>query len=430
VCRRTADRRLVKRMAISKLKKAIAVETTFGTYRLEVFLGEGGAGRVYGGVADDGSEVAVKILAADRASREKRGRFKNEIAFLARNRHKNIVTVIDHGVSQGEIEGPFYVMSRYDSNLRGLMQEGIPPGGVLPLFSQVLDGVEAAHLQGVVHRDLKPENILFDRRSATLAIADFGIASFTEDIVATLVETSPRERLANFQYAAPEQRAQGRPVTSLADIYALGLMLNEMFTGEVPYGTEYKLIAKVSKELGFLDAIVGRMLRQAPDERPATVGELKGLLERHQAEAASLQRLSRIDGTVISAAQIDEPLAQQPPRLIGADWKGGRLTLTLDRPVTGEWVAALQRMGSYTSVMGKDPSAFSFRGNQASVDAAEHQVQAVIDHFKTWLPKASGTLKHLLEVSAQREEAQRREQLRREREAEEQRLRVLRGIKI
>lgn len=414
-----------------KLKKPISFETTFGTYVVDELLGEGGAGRVYSGVDIDKTRIAMKVLAEDRATADKRSRFKNEIAFLARNKHKNIVTVIDHGVARGgEIVGPFYVMSRYDSNLRDMIRDGIVQDRALSLFSQILDGVEAAHLQGVVHRDLKPENILYDRNSNTLAIADFGTARFTEDLMATSVETGPAQRLANFQYAAPEQRTPGKEVQATADIYALGLILNEMFTGVVPHGTEYRLIGQVANEQGFLDPIVAKMLRQAPDERPASVADIKGLVQRHQLEAVSLQRLSQIDGTVIKQAEIDEPLAQVPPRLINADWDGGTLTLTLDRPVTQDWITALQRMGGYTSVLGKDPSRFSFRGNQAIIGAREHEVQAIIDNFKNWLPLATRTLKSLLEQKAQKEEASRQEQLRREREAEEQRLRVLRNIRI
>src|SRR3981081_1724934 len=112
-----------------------------------------------------------------------------------------------------------------------MMNVGVVPLEVLPLFVKILDGVEAAHLQGVIHRDLKPENILVDSKGAHPAIADFGIASFTEDLLVTSVETAPTQRLANFQYAAPEQRLGGRTVRDTADIYALGLILNEMFTG-------------------------------------------------------------------------------------------------------------------------------------------------------------------------------------------------------
>lgn len=416
---------------MSRLKKPVSFETTFGHYVVDELLGEGGAGRVYGGVGPDGTAIALKVLAEERASADKRRRFKNEVSFLARNKHRNIVTVIDHGVARGgEVYGPFYVMRRYQNSLRKLMADRISPDNVLALISQVLDGVEAAHLQDVVHRDLKPENILYDQDSITLAIADFGIARFTEDILTTFVETTPAQRLANFQYAAPEQRTPGQPVGAPADLYALGLILNEMFTGAVPHGTQYRLISSVSKELGFLDEIVAKMLRQAPQERPASIADLKGLIQRYQTEAVSVQRLSRLDATVIGAQEIDEPLAHEPPRLLDCDWDGQRLTLTLDREVSKDWVDALGQMSNYSSVAGNGPDTFSFQGNQAFVDAQEHEIQPVIDHFKTWLPVATRTLKHLLEQDAQRQEVKRREILRHEREAEERRLRVLRNIKI
>ena len=396
---------------MTKLKKRVTFETTFGVYVVDELLGEGGAGRVYGGTSPDESPVALKVLAEERASADKRARFKNELFFLLRNKHCNIVTVLDHGVARGgAIDGPFYVMRRYQSSLRQLIRDPISPESVLPLFSQILDGVEAAHVQNVVHRDLKPENILYDSDSGTLAIADFGIARFTEDVVATLVETAPAQRLANFQYAAPEQRSPGQLVGVPADLYALGLILNEMFTGAVPHGTEYRLISSVSKELGFLDEIVERILRQSPQDRPGSIAEVKGLIQRYQTEAVTLQRLSRIDATVIPTHEIDEPLAYEPPRLVDADWDGRRLTFTLDREVSRDWVAALCRMGSHSAVWGKGPETFSFQGNQAFIDAQEHEVQPVIDHFKNWLPVATRTLKNLLEQAAQRQEAERKEE--------------------
>ena len=415
---------------MSKLKKTARLETTFGTYILDELIGEGGAGHVYGGTGIDASPVAVKVLAPERASTDKRRRFQNEIAFLTRNKHLNIVSVVDHGLShEGQIVGPFYVMPRYDGNMRDLMRGGIAPERVMPLFSQIMDGVEAAHLKGVVHRDLKPENVLFLKESNRLAIADFGTARFTEDLVA-IVQTGPGQRLANFQYAAPEQRTPGSPITPASDIYALGLMLNELFTGAVPHGTEYRLVRQASSQWGYLDPIVAKMLRQSPADRPGSIADLKGLLLRQGAEAVSFQKLSQIDATVIKAAEIDEPLAETPPKLISADWDGARLTLTLDRPVTPQWISALQNMGSFTSVLGKGPNTFSFHGSLAFVDARDYQVQSLVDHFKQWLPMASRTLKSNLQQEAQRQEAATRERLRREREAEEQRLRVIRNIRI
>jgi hypothetical protein len=115
---------------------------------------------------------------------------------------------------------------------------------------------------------------------------------------------------------------------------------------------------------------------------------------------------------------------------VEAEWGGGQLTLTLDRPVTQEWIVALGKMGSYSSILGKGPNAFSFHGKQATVSAAEHEIQSVVDNFKVWLPQASHTLKSLLEQAAREQEAARREKLGHEREAEERRLRVNRNIKI
>jgi serine/threonine protein kinase len=414
---------------MTKLKDAMTLETTFDTYVLEELIGEGGAGRVFGGKASDGTQVAVKVLS--QASDDKRRRFKNEIAFLSQNRHANIVSVIDHGITRhGKTPAPFYVMRRYDGNLRDLMNNKIAPRNVLKLYYQILDGVEAAHLKNVIHRDLKPENILYDKRASNLAIADFGIARFSQDLLATAVETTPAQRLANFQYAAPEQRVPKRAVTLAADIYALGLMLNEMFTGSVPHGTDFLSIAAVSKELGYLDILVERMIKQNQDERPKSIGELKGLFERFGAEAVTLQRISDIDGTVIKSDKIDVPLAEEPPRLIGADWNNGTLILTLDRSVTRDWISALQNGGANSWVMGAAPQQFSFNDNLARINAPEQAIQQVIDHFKSWLPRATQVLKHNLEQKVLRDEQNRREELRRQKEAEERRLKVLRNIRI
>lgn len=417
---------------MSKLKSPTTFETTFGTYEVTELIGEGGAGRVYGGKGLDGKPIALKVLSEDRASKEKRARFKNEIAFLMRNSHRNIVTVLDNGIStSGPIQGPFYVMPRYSSSLRQLIKGQINAESVLPLFSQVLDGVEAAHLKNVVHRDLKPENILFDAETKTLAIADFGIAKFTEDIIATLVETSPAQRLANFQYAAPEQRTPGQRVDIPADLYALGLMLNEMYTGAVPHGTDFKSIVSVTAEMGFLDEVVAKMLRQQPHDRPSSIADIKGLIQRHQSESVSMQRLSKFDNMVISSSEVDDPLALEPPKLVNFDWVAQRLTLILDRPVSPDWVTSLQNMrGSYSAVWGKGPETFSISGNKATVAAQEHEVQQIIDFFKSWLPMATHQLKYFLEDNNRRQEAERKENLRREREAEERRLNLMRNIRI
>lgn len=148
------------------------------------------------------------------------------------------------------------------------------------------------------------------------------------------------------------------------------------------HGTSPKTIASVAEKYAFLDEIVSQMLRQAPGERPGSIADVKGLVQRYQAAAVSLQKLSKIDGTVIKSAQADEPLAEVPPKLIDADWDGITLTMKLDRPVNRDWINALYSMGSFSSVVGKPPQAFTFDGDQASVPAEEHEIQPLIDHFK------------------------------------------------
>jgi len=410
------------------VKKGTVLRNAFDTYTIQQQRGAGGSGTVYEVLDSEGSAFAIKVLDPTKASSVRLKRFKNEIDFCSRNTHKNIIRVLGTGVMEsGET---FYVMPLFSCTLRDVMSKGIEPDAILPVFGQVLDGVEAAHLQGVWHRDLKPENVLCSPSAEDLVVADFGIAHFEEEDLLTAVETKPGERLANFLYAAPEQKIRGKSADSRADIYALGLMLHEMYTCDVPLGTGHKRIADVSPAFGYLDALTDLMRRHSPDERPATIADIKGLVQRYEYEAVTLQRLSKINGTVIRSREIDEPLAEVPPRLVNFEWNRGQLTLMLDRPVTSEWVNALRRMGSYSSVMGKPPDVFAFEGDRAVVAAREHEIQSVIDYFKGWLPLASRTLKSLLEQSARREEADRKEQLRLEREAEEQRLRVLRNIRI
>ena len=175
-------------------------------------LGEGGAGRVYEVRAEESNErLALKVLIPQRLTRDKLKRFKNELAFCERERHARILRVLDYGLDFAG-QAPFYVMPKYDHTLRTHMTRGIPNGQKLEAFSNLLDGVEAAHLIGVFHRDIKPENILCATDPTDLVLADFGIAHFESDLLIESVETKDASRLANFQYAAPEQRQRGKQV--------------------------------------------------------------------------------------------------------------------------------------------------------------------------------------------------------------------------
>jgi serine/threonine protein kinase len=278
------------------LKKGTKVYSAFETYTVLDALGSGGAGDVYRISDADGNQLAMKVLNADPARRSKLRRFRNEINFCQKGVHSNIVPVTDTGLV--DEKAPFYVMPLYSGTLRNLIKAGLPEADILPLFGQILDGIEAAHLKDVWHRDLKPENILFSSDEKKVVLADFGIAHFEEDQLLTLVRTDPSERLANFTYAAPEQRVPGKTVDGKADVYALGLILNEMFTKQLAIGIGYTTIAASSPNYGYLDQLVEKMLSTNPDNRPTVQDVKKELIARGQ-EFLVLQRLDSLRSQVV-----------------------------------------------------------------------------------------------------------------------------------
>ena len=283
--------------------------TTFAEYTVTGEIGNGGSGIVYKVQADDGLVFALKAIDPARTTSQRTKRFKNEILFCQKNEHRNIVKVLDWGfISNGNMRFPFYIMPYYPQTLRSLMHHGIAHENIIPIFSQILDGTECAHFLGVVHRDLKPENILYNPSENVLALCDFGIAHFSEESMYTTVETRPSERLANFQYAAPEQRIKGTKVDSRADIYSLGLILNEMFTGRCPSGTGFKKIADVASGFSYLDELVELMMQQVQEARPHTISIIKDSLIARRNEFVVQQKLNELKKQVVPTSEIDDPL--------------------------------------------------------------------------------------------------------------------------
>jgi serine/threonine protein kinase len=414
-----------------KLNRPVVFTTTFATYSATCIIGEGGSGKIFEALDDNGDVYSIKLLDPGKTTKEKIKRFKNELQFCLRNRHPHILTIVDHGVLiKGDGNTPFYVMPCYDGSLRDLLKVGISSDRVLNYFSQILDGVEAAHIQGVVHRDLKPENILYSKKDDCLVIADFGIAYFEENELYTAVETKDSTRLANFQYAAPEQRSRGIESDQCADIYALGLILNEMFTGEVPYGTGYKTIGMLAPSFGYLDSLVEDMIRQSPRDRIKSVEQIKNQLIGRKHEFITRQKVSELRNIVIPVTEIDDPLVADPPRLVNFDWDRDVLTLVFQRPVNEKWIWALLNMGSHSSVWGKGPEAFKIRGDKAVISATETQVQSIIDYFNAWLPAANRVYEQRVHRDKEESEEKQRKELERQVAEQEARQRILKNIKL
>lgn len=415
---------------MSKLRNPIEFRSTFSEYQATEILGEGGSGIVYGAM-ESGSEapVAIKLLDPSKATRDKLKRFENEYRFCSSVRHPNVIRVLDHGLSNGlETPSPFFVMPRYETSLRPLL-DSIDLADLLQRFSEILNGVEAAHLQGVVHRDLKPENILV-ASDGTLVVTDFGIARFRQEDLYTLVETRSNKRLANFQYAAPEQRARGREVGKEADIYALGLILTEMATGEVPLGSGYRSIGSVTQELAYLDPIVDRMIRQSPADRYHSIDEIKRELIGRRNEFITRQRISQLKQQVVPTSELEDPLIANPPKIKNVDWVGNHLTIELEPEINPAWISALKHMGNYSSVYGKGPDAFKWKGSTAHITAQEDEVQRILNHFKQWLPKATKKYEATLRAEQLQREQRERERLEREVAMAEARERVLNNLEF
>jgi serine/threonine protein kinase len=204
-----------------------------------------------------------------------------------------------------------------------------------------------------------------------LVLADFGIASFQDEELYTAVETRAYDRLANFQYAAPEQRTRGAQVDLRADIFAIGLILNEMFTGQTPQGTGYKTISSILSDFAYLDDIVANMIRQTSADRPSSISDIKMMLKIRGAKYVSEQRLSKLTSVVIPASEIDDPLITTPLKIIDFDWANGELTLIFNQPVNDKWILVLKNMGGHTSLMGKGPEMFRFKGDHAFIQSLD-----------------------------------------------------------
>ena len=388
--------------------KLTTFETPFETYTVAKTIGEGGAGRVYEVTNSSGDVFALKCLAAERITKERLKRFKNEVEFCQRCDHPNIVRVLDMGTTLlGGNKCPFYVMKRYTGTLRTHIGR-LEPSEAIRAFSQMLDGVEAAHLLGVWHRDLKPENVLWNEAERALVVADFGIAHFEEEEIYTAVETKVAARMANFQYSAPEQRARGLPIDSKVDIFSLGLILNEMFTSEVAQGSGHKRIADLHPTYAYLDAVVDSMIQQNPQKRPASIEAIKKELISQKNAFVAFQQLDEAKRRVVptSAEPEFDPIA-----FINVDYEQETLKLKLSRKAPIQWAAEFHQLrGGHESYVGYGPEAFQIVGDTVSIRTRDDSkfIQELVNFAKQYLASANrGYLQFLRDCKVKEERDQR-----------------------
>jgi WD40 repeat protein/serine/threonine protein kinase len=208
-----------------------------GPYELIRPLGAGGMAEVWLARRADGAfkrDVALKLPLLMRPRRDLEPRFAREREILASLTHPNIARLYDAGFTQ---HGQPYLALEYVAGTpitNYCDDRRLTPRERLMLFGQVLGAVQYAHANLVIHRDLKPSNILVTEEGQ-VQLLDFGIAKLLSDGEAKETElTQLGGRALTPDYAAPEQIA-GAPITTAADVYALGVMLYEILTGERPY---------------------------------------------------------------------------------------------------------------------------------------------------------------------------------------------------
>ncbi len=245
-----------------------------GRYRILERIGSGGMADVW--LAADSHlqrRVALKVLHGRFAQdREFVERFRREAEAAAGLQHPNVVAVFD----RGDVDGTYYIAMQYleGRTLKQLIEAGLTPEQAVALIRQVLEGARFAHRHGIVHRDLKPQNVIVDDEGKA-TVTDFGIAraGVSEITQAGSVMGTPH-------YLSPEQ-AQGFDVTSVSDIYSIGVMLYEALTGRVPFEGEsavavaMKQVSQVpqrpssinSRVSPALDAVVMRALEKEPGRR-------------------------------------------------------------------------------------------------------------------------------------------------------------------
>lgn len=411
-------------------KKKLIFETPFDTYTSTGVIGEGGSGFVHSVTNEDGNLFALKRLNPDRITTEKLKRFKNEISFCQKNYHENIVNIIDTGsINIKDIKCPFYVMNNYPGTLRSLIGK-LDPENALRIFSQILDSVEAAHLLGVWHRDLKPENILWDKNKNSVVVADFGIAHFEEEEIYTAVETKAAARMANFQYSAPEQRIRNEKVDHRADIFSLGLILNELFTNEVIQGVGYKKIGEITPSYIYLDDIVNKMIQKNPNNRSASIEEIKKELIGRKNEFVATQRYDEAKQKVIKNT---EPPEFESVSIVNLDYKNGVLHLNLNKNVPSGWGQEFRKpRGGHSSILGYGPELFTINGNTLTIRAREDEnlVQQIVDYAKQYVDAANRGYVMQMQEQAQQEERRQKDILEKEIVEAELRKNILSKVKL
>ena len=287
------------------MNQALTGETLAGRYRVDELIGRGGMADVYRGedvVLD--RPVAIKVL-TERDDGE-RDRFLREARSMAKLNHRNVVAVYDAGRDRG---CSFIVMELVEGRTMGAIPaHELTVHGAIRQYVEILEALQYAHDNGIVHRDLKPANVMV-LPSGSVRVMDFGLARRTSDMSSA---RSAGEIVGTIAYLPPE-RFLGKVADARSDLYSVGVMLYETFTGSLPFKNETDdLVAVIFAHVNEppqpprtvnravpaqIERIILRLLEKEPDKRYQSADEV----------VADLRAL------VTGPVEPSDPAMQQPP---------------------------------------------------------------------------------------------------------------------
>ena len=280
-------------------------------YQFMSLLGRGGMGAVYKAVQISLDRVvAIKVLPGDLiddTDAQFAERFKNEARTMAKMNHPAIVNLWDFGETQTGLL--FIVMEFIDGTDVSQMirsQGKLPEDYALSITAHVCDALQYAHDHGVIHRDIKPANILINQEGA-VKVADFGLAKQSDTGLSGLTKTNMAMGTPDF--VAPEALSPGTVVDGRADLYAVGVMLFQMLTGEIPRGMWTLPGTRLGTDPRF-DAIINKAMQTDRELRYQSAAEIRQ--ELHMITVTPLALLQQ-QATAAAEASATSALTQGMP---------------------------------------------------------------------------------------------------------------------
>lgn len=241
-----------------------------------VKIGEGGMALVYRGIQDSLQRpVAIKLLINDLSNdAEARHRFERESYIVARLNHANVIHVFDRGITTDDM--PYFVMEYVEGTDLGTAckTKSLSYREKIDIVIQLLKALSYAHKNNVIHRDIKPDNILIDDEG-NVKVLDFGIAQFYDEQNKVQERTSTGTVMGTYSYMSPEQRESADNVTAQSDLYSVGVVMYNLFTGKLPSGV-FPEPHTLNDELNAqISDLIMRCLNSDPSQRPASAEQMK-----------------------------------------------------------------------------------------------------------------------------------------------------------